>query len=419
MQEASPVSSFTARILRLHRSELAGTPTISSWTSGELVDKVDEVLAKTSVAESVAVLQIVPMPLADVGSSDGRQEATARLQDLAQRCRQRVRSYDEVGIWNWSIVIVMWGVSSNGRAVESVVERVLGDAMQSNGAPAFAVGAVLAQPGADAIELVRSASQAVTDARSESKLLTVVGTEPTAERSIDRLAGLELALTPVRDLVEPNVNKTVGRIVLASPGGGRVDFFSHPGPSVVDRLLVAIESLAALLVQPRPGWDELALEVPLSVLRASNTTPKVVASVMAELHRPERLAVLLTGPGDANTLDEVSHMLAPIRETGAVIARVWEYDPRRFDRAEACNASLIRLGADATARFVQHDSPVDALNLGPLSLAKKLGVEVLIDGGSDLKTSEVALAAGIRFVTGEAIGEARYVPLRDAKARAA
>lgn len=395
----------------MHRSELAKNPGVQEWSSNELVESIDRLLAKTSVAESVAVLQIVPLPVFDLESDSGRADAISRLEDLAENCRGNIRAYDKVGIWNWSVVVIMWGVTDDGRLVHSVVDRILGTNLDSVGSPMAAVGAVIAQPGADAVDLVQATTKAVVEARSQPEPIVVVGSSPPRNATFDRLAGLEVALSPIRDFKRPDTNVMLARIMVGSVEGRRVDFFAHPGPSVVDRLLVAIEAVATLASQVRPTWEEMALEVPLSVLRASNTTPRVVESVMAEIAGPERFALLLTGPGDSNTLEEVQPILEPIRATGAAVLRVWEYDRRRFHSAASTGAALMRIGVETVGDFLAKESGAAALGLGPIRLAKKLHTSVVIDGGAHAGAIDLAESAGARFVMCDALGATQHLVL--------
>ncbi len=408
-----PVTTISSRILRLHRSETAPWPEIERWSEGDLLAVVSDLLAKSSSAEAVAVLQVVPADPPELKTAAGMRRSERRIAQLAEHCRSVVRRYDHVGIRNWSVSIVMWGVTADEAIPRSVAHRIQGALPGSSvTAPPCIVGAAIGRPGNDAQQLVQSSERAVSQAKWTAEPVQVLGAPAPSSLEVDADAGVDIALSPLLDVGSPTGSKVVGRMVLCSERRRRTDFFSHPGSSVLDRLLVGIESVATLLDQPYPGWDDLHLELPLSVLRSSNTTPKVVESVMAELRDPERLTLALTGPGGPEMYAVVQDLLEPMRSVGVSIERVWDYQLAANDDADVVGSTIVRVGADTTGFFIGRDNPTRLLADGPVSLASTLGASVLVEGGFHENAIEVASDAGVRLITGAAVGQTRYEPLR-------
>ncbi len=410
MRDTPLVSSFTSRILRLHRTEVSESQKIHAWNSADLQRTVETRLESSSVAEAVAVVQVVPIQQPNLKSSSARKTAEARLKALAEHCRAMVRGYDQVGIWNWSVVIVMWGVTADEGLMRSVAHRIQGDHEGAASVPPSIIGVSIARPGTNASEVVSASTRAVAQARWSAKRFLVYGADPVADHRIDDRSNIEVAVSTLHDRLEPESQNVSGRLVLCSRRRRRSDYFTHPGASMVDRLMVGINSVAGLLAEPNPGWENLYFELPLAVLRASNTTPRVVESVMEEMQRPERLNLMLTGAGGAEMFEVVQELLVPIRESGARVERVIDYD-HRF-RHGMQDATILRVSEDAAKDLLLRSNPAAVMADGPMQIAAAHDVEVLVEAGRSPKVVELARGAGARFISGGGASASSYVPLR-------
>lgn len=406
------LASLPSRILRLHRAETS-QPVIHEWTDESLIEAVDHLMNESTTAESVAVLQVAPIGLRSIKTASGLRQAKQRIADLAGHCRTLVRSYDLVGVSEgFTVTVIMWGVAPDASIPRSLAQRLLGPGL--DGMPigiSCVIGAAIGKPRETAEGLVRTSKQAVAQARWTAKEVVVLGGRPAAEMAFDARAGVDAALRQLRDSRNRGEENVAMRIMLRSGRRRRSDFFQSPSCNLVDHLMVTVDAVAALLERPPISWDRLHVDVPLVALRASNTTPRVVEAVAAELRDPDQLVLRLTGPGGPEMLDVVDELLVPLRERGVAVERVWDYQVGGNSAAEAGRATMIRVTEEVTKRYIDRAEPETILAKGPMELAHSLGADVIIEGVASHELATSAENCGVRYLSGLAIGQVQYQPL--------
>ncbi len=396
------------RLLRLHRSHTAEQATIHSWNNREVRTSITKLLRQTSSAEAIAVLEVVPTGIGTVLQNKGAREAARQLHELGEHCRSAVRNYDIVAIREkTSVTVVLWGVTSDESIPLSVAHRILSHAGPEFGA---VVGAAMGKPGSDADSLLERSVRASDQARWTTSDIAVFGGSSCVTGPVDPTHRVEIATKPMLELSTGLSSRVTSDLWVRAPSGARSAFFAEPSYSVIDRLLVAIECTAVVLNRYRDSGTDPTITIPLSVVRASGTSPRVVEAYIAELEQPERLTIGLVGPGGPEALEAIEPMLQPIRDAGITVKRVWDYRADSYEQARAARADVLQLSRSDAATLFGRLDPFGELRDGPVALALALDASLTVNGVDDTERLPVLRDAGVHFVTGGVAGDTARRP---------
>lgn len=401
-------STLRNRLLRLHRSHSAEHPQIHDWTNREIRTGIAKLLKQTSSAEAIAILEVVPTGLGAVLQNRGAREAACQLRVLAEHCRSTVRNYDIVAVREkTSVTVILWGVTSDESIPLSVAHRILSGSGSTLGP---VVGAAMGRPGSDADSLLERSVRAADQARWTTSDIAVFGGTSCITGPVDPNHRVEIATKPMLELSSGLSSRVTAELWVRAPSGARTAFFGEPSYSAIDRLLVAIECTAVVLNRHRDSVANPTVTLPLSVVRASGTSPKVVQAYVEELEQPEHLTLGLVGPGGPEALQAIEPLLKPIRDAGICVERVWDYDVDKYEQAKATSANVVRLNRAYTAQLFGRIDPFGELRDGPMALAHTLDAKVTVDGVDDPERLAILRDAGVHFVTGGVAGSTSRRP---------